>query len=94
MKANRGEARATDLNFLSPASHTTGFASSILWTFPLTALDPGRRGDDMDGVLGLVVGAVVAVVRGIFCGRWAGRDEGGGCEVSERGKRWRGRRRY
>jgi hypothetical protein len=32
--------RAADLNFLPPAGHATGFAASVLWTFPLASLGP------------------------------------------------------
>lgn len=89
MKANRVEARATDLNFLPPTSHATGLTASILWTFSLTGLDPGRRGDDMDGVLRLIIGAVVTI-RGVFRSSWTGEDEGGGQDVSKRVKKgWR-----
>jgi len=86
MKVNSGEARTTDLNFLPPAGHTPGLAASVFWTFPLTVLGPGRRGDDMDVALGLVVGAGVPV-RGIFCGGWARGDGGNGCKISERVKK-------
>jgi hypothetical protein len=92
MKANRGEARATDLNFLSPAGHTTGLTASVLWTFPLTSLDPGSGRDDMDGALRLV-GAVIPV-GGIFSGGWAGKDERSGYKISERVKRWEGQREH
>jgi len=42
----------------------------------------------MDVSMGLVGGAGIAAVGGIF---WAGRDEGSGCKISERVKkeRWR-----
>ena len=89
MKANGGEARATDLNFLPPTGHTTGLAASILRAFSLTILDPGGGGDDVDMTLGLGVGGGVPVGR-IFCGSWAGGDEGSGCKISERVKRRRG----
>ena len=89
MKANRGETRVTDLNFLPPAGHTTGLTASVLWTFPLTSLDPWRRGDDMDRTLGLIVGAVVAQ-GGISGCRLTREDEGGG--ISERVK-WEGERK-
>jgi len=74
MKAKRGEARATDLNFLPPAGHAAGLAASVLWTFPLTTLDPGRRGGDMGVRLGLRVGVGIPVGR-IFGGSWAGRTK-------------------
>ena len=63
--------RATDLNFLSPAGHAAGLAASVLWTFPLAVLDPGRRGDGVDVALGLRVGVGVPV-GGVFGGSWAG----------------------
>jgi len=82
MKVNGGEARATDLNFLPPAGHASGLAASVLWTFPLTVLNPGRRGDDMDVALGMVVGVGIPV-GGIFSGRWTEGDEGNGCKISQ-----------
>jgi len=88
MKANRAEARVTDLNFLPSAGHATGLTASVLWTFPLTSLDPRRRRDDMDGILRLIIGAVVTV-GGVFRGSWAGGDEGGGQDVSKRAKKGR-----
>jgi len=87
MEVNGGEARATDLNFLPPTGHAPGLAASVLWTFPLTILGSGRRGDAMDVALGLVVGAGVPVRGMIFCGGWAGGDGGNGCKISERVKK-------
>ena len=92
MKANSGEARATDLDFLPPTGHTTGLAAGVLWTLPLTILDPGGRGGDMDMALGLVGAAVP--IGGIFCGGWAGGGEGSGRKISERVKKTEGRRRH
>ena len=93
MEENRGEARGTDLNFLPPAGHATCFAASVLWTFPLTSLDPGRRGNAMDGTLRLIARAVIPIGR-IFCGGLTEGDEGGGYKISEQVKRMEGRRRH
>ena len=63
MKVTRREARATDLDFLPPAGHAAGLAASVLWTFPLTVIDLGGRGDDVHGTLGRGCVVVVAVGR-------------------------------
>lgn len=47
----------------------------------------------MDGTLRLIVGAAIAVRR-IFGGGLTGGDEGGGCKISERTRKMKGRRRY
>ena len=89
MKVNRGEARATDLDFLPPTGHATGLTTSVLWTFPLTILDPGRRGDDIVVALGLGGGAGVPV-GGIFRVSWTGGEKGSGCKISEWVKKRKG----
>ena len=93
MEVTRGEARATDLDFLPPAGHAAGLAASVLWTFPLAVIDLGGRGDDMHRTLGLGVVVVIAV-RGVFSVRRAGGDEGSGRKISERVKKTEGQRRH
>ena len=63
MKVTRGEARATDLDFLPPTGHAAGLAASVLWTFPLAVIDLGGRGDDMHGALGRGRMVIIAVGR-------------------------------
>jgi len=63
MKVTKGEARATDLDFLPPAGHAAGLAASVLWTFPLTVISLGGGGDDMHGALGRGCVVVIAVGR-------------------------------
>lgn len=74
MQVKRGEARATDLDFLPSAGHATSLAAGILWTLPLTVLDPGGGGVDLD-VVRTVGGRGGVPVGGIFCGSWAGGDK-------------------
>jgi len=63
MKVTKREARATDLDFLPPAGHAAGLAASVLWTFPLTVIDLGGRGDDVHGALGRGRMVVIGVGR-------------------------------